>query len=368
MLIAICIIATISCILSIFLILQLQKNQQANLVTFKELTQKLNMIERTIPKQFGELSKEFKISSIEHYQQMLENQKQSNVELSNQVIQTLNETEKMISNQLKKDLHTYVNFDEFQQNEWSQLIHSQTNQRIKLQYLESALNKFPNNRQFFEEYLQLIKEILENATPQAKQTIIEKLNHASRIFFDNCKAEDANYAQKSKDDAIRLGHEFMKEMDQAQEKQLSNMIKRLEELVVSSKNNVGEIEKIDININKAILKNYPNLLQKYQQVTAKLTADLMEKPSEEKIKSYNLKAVESFRKAQTYFNNNEAAVKKGQSLTEVINYLGGWDLQYLSPPAQIYYQNVYSDIFSKLDADIKPQMTERILKASPKGM
>ena len=109
-------------------------------------------------------------------------------------------------------------------------------------------------------------------------------------------------------------------------------------------------------------------MQKYQQVTAKLTADLMEKPSEEKIKSYNLKAVESFRKAQNYFNNNETSVKKGQSLTEIINYLGGWDMQYLSPPAQIYYQNVYSDIFSKLDADIKPQMTERILKASAKGM
>ena len=128
-----------------------------------------------------------------------------------------------------------MNYDEFQQKEWMQLIQSQTDQRTKLQYLESALNKFPNNRQFFEDYLQLLKATLENATPKAKQTIIEKMNHVSRIFFDNCKAEDANFAQKSKDDAIRLGHEFMKEIDQAQEKQLSKMINELEKLVVSSK-------------------------------------------------------------------------------------------------------------------------------------
>ena len=72
--------------------------------------------------------------------------------------------------------------------------------------------------------MQLLKATLKNASPKAKQTIIEKMNHVSRIFLDNCNVEDVNYAQKSKDDAIRLGHEFMKEIDQAQEEQLSTMI------------------------------------------------------------------------------------------------------------------------------------------------
>ena len=92
MLIAICIIATISCILLIVHMLQLRKNQQENLAVFSEIKQKLEMIEQTIPNQFSELSKEFSIASIEHFQQMVENQKKSNEELSNQVIQTLNET------------------------------------------------------------------------------------------------------------------------------------------------------------------------------------------------------------------------------------------------------------------------------------
>ena len=57
MLIAICIIATISCILLILHLLQLKKNQQENLVAFSEIKQKLEIIEQTIPNQFSELSK-----------------------------------------------------------------------------------------------------------------------------------------------------------------------------------------------------------------------------------------------------------------------------------------------------------------------
>lgn len=368
MLIAISIIATIGCILSIILMLQLQKNQQKNLDVFNGLMQKIEQIEQSIPNQFNKLSEEFDKTSVKHFQQMVENQKKSNEELSNHVMLTLNETKNIISKQLKEDLHTYVEYDELQQKEWMVLIKSQTNQRVKLQYIESALNKFPSNRQFFEGYMELLKATLVHATPKAKKTIIEKMNHVSRIFFDNCKAEDAPYAQKSKDETIRLGHDFMKEIDQAQEKQLANMINKLEQLAVASKANIVEIENLDTQINKGLLKNYPNLMQKYQRITAKLATDLMEKPSEEKIKTYNLTAVESFRKAQNYYKNNEASIKKGVNLTQIIHYLGGWDMQYLSPPAQIYYQNVYSDIFSKLDPEIKPQMTEQILKASAKGM
>lgn len=368
MLIAITFIVAISCSLTIALVLQSQKNQKENLKVIGEINHKLNLIEQRLPLQFGELSKKLNETSVEHFQQMVDNQKNTNNEILIQMSQKLDERVKLISEQLKGDLHKYVNYDEIQQNEWLNLIQSQTNQRTKIQFIESAMNKFPSNRQFFEEYLQLLKVTLGNATPIAKQRIIEKMNHSSRIFFDNCTVDDANFAQQTKDYVIRLGHDFMKEFDRAQEKELSLLINKLEELVGSSKTNLVVIENLDTEINKAILKNYPSLYQKYQQITTKLTTSLMEKPSEEKIKSYNLRAVESFRKAQNYFINNESSIKKGQNLEEIIKYLGGWDLQYLSSPTQIYYQNVYSDIFSKLDANIKPQMTERILKATSKGI
>ena len=79
--------------------------------------------------------KEFKLDSIEHFQKMVNQQEKSNEELSNQVIQrVLNETKKNISNQLKEDLHKYVNYDESQQKEWMQLIHAQKNNEINFSF------------------------------------------------------------------------------------------------------------------------------------------------------------------------------------------------------------------------------------------
>lgn len=340
MLITTCIIVTVSLILSILLLLQNKKNQ----VLFMELVQRMEQLELTTPHQFDKLSQEF----IQHMNQQL------------------TETKETISQQLKDDLHTYLAYDQLRQNEWKQLIENQRNQRTKLQYLESALNKFPDHRYFFEEYMELLKDTLTNATDRAKPTIIEKMNHTSRIFFDHCRAEDAYFAQQEKDETIRLGHVFMEEFNLKQERNLKTQVDKLNQFVLNSKENMYEIEKLDESINKGALKKYPKLLQRYQIITKKLAAEIMEKPSEEKIQTYNLKAVEAFKRAHEYFKNNESSVKTGATLPKVIKELGGWKLQYLTQPTQIYYQNIYSEIFSKLDANIKPEMTERILKAPTK--
>lgn len=358
-----------SVILLIILITQQQRRHEQNAKMIITLQERLEKIEQKTPNEFASLSNELKQLSTEHYSQMLERQQLVNVELSKQVMQSVHETAASISKQLKQDLHTYVFYDEMQQTEWLQLIRSQQDQRVQIQLLESALNKFPSNRTFFEEYINLLKASQIEATPRAKKTILEKMNHVSRIFFDNCQAQDANFAQKMKDDAVRLGHDFMKEQDQAQEKQLAKLVKQLELLVADSGNvNLAQIEQIDGEINKVLLKNYPVLLRKYQQITAQLTTKLMEKPSEERIKLYNLQAVKSFKIAQEYFKINEVNVKNGVALTGIVEHLGGWDMAYLSPPAQIYYQSVYADIFGKLEAEVKPTMTEQMLQANAKGM
>jgi hypothetical protein len=73
-----------------------------------------------------------------------------------------------------------------------------------------------------------------------------------------------------------------------------------------------------------------------------------------------LSAVDQFKLAQEKFSSNEAHYK--QEMT-CISYkdVREWDQTYLSRCPQLYFQNIYADIFSKLNPLAKPKMTKLML-------
>lgn len=289
----------------------------------------------------------------------------SMVTISKQFEQHIDEIKERISTQLKDDLHTYIHFDEQQQQAWFTQIEAESDKRKKIQLLESALNKFPSNKQFFVMYSKLLEETIELATPSAKKKIIEKMHYAARIFFDNCNSSDASFAMMKKDEAIRLGHTYMKQVTEVEKQKLIERVATLRQLVNSNAALI-KIEQADEQINQVTLARYPEIQSDYKKITATLSSRLMKKVTDEQMKQYNLKAVTAFKNAHSKFTANETTMKTGTNLHEVIALLGGWKTEYLQAPTQMYYQSVYADIFGKLKAEVKPKMTEDMLKAPVK--
>lgn len=122
---------------------------------------------------------------------------------------------------------------------------------------------------------------------------------------------------------------------------------------------LSELGVVDRNINKDVLTD--EQVTHYDSLTKACTATISEKMREFEHKSnvdYNKQAAEAYAKAFRQFQENESKYKNQTQLFALVSEtMFAFDASRLFNETLIYYNHVYSYIFSKLDDDGKLALT-----------
>ncbi len=269
-----------------------------------------------------------------------------------------------LNSTVKKSLHSYLIQEEKETKEWLDIIKKEKNHARAIQQLESALNKFPGSYDLIQAYTKRITPFLESSEHTVQKVSLERYNRATRVFLDNCQPSMWTAANELHANALSLGNLYMKNQVTQFKIHAENTIRELE-LIVTNKvltnKQLERVEVLDSELQKDILKNFKELNTRYTKVTQRLFTHLSPDANQQEIQKYNLKAVKQFKKAQELFANQEVHFKQGNDLYQLADLLGSWDHAYLTSATQLYFQNVYSDIFAKLSPENKPEMTKLML-------
>jgi hypothetical protein len=122
-----------------------------------------------------------------------------------------------------------------------------------------------------------------------------------------------------------------------------------------------EVNRVENSLGKEFLaveqkKLYDSLTREYSEIISKKMSDLHQKNNTE----YNKTAVKDFKYVFEEFKDNEAKYKNSQSqlFALVSKRLFSYDASRLFNETLIYYNHVYSFIFTKLDDDEKFSLTQ----------
>ncbi|MFS0576654.1 hypothetical protein AB1K83_13530 [Sporosarcina sp. 179-K 3D1 HS] len=270
---------------------------------------------------------------------------------------------------IKQSLHSYLTQEQYEMHQWIELINNESNHAQAIQQVESALNKFPGSSELIELYTKRITPYLESSEQPIQKLALERYNRATRVFLDNCQPSMWKRAKQLHNEALELGNRYMKSKVQQFEIQAEQIISVLETITSAkslSPKQLERVEKLDNRLQKDLLKNFKGLHARYNKVTQRLFSHLSPSIDQKAVNEYNLNAIQQFKSAQELFTQQESSFKQGIDLARLSNLLGCWDQTYLTPPTQLYFQNVYSDIFAKLNPEVKPEMTKLMLKTTKK--
>ncbi|WP_099363673.1 hypothetical protein [Fredinandcohnia onubensis] len=323
----------------------------------------LTNIDEKQQENFQKFEKEARQVISQYFEDLKENLKVEVTQLKEETKVGIEHAVKHSENLLLEKLNVYLFEEEKEIQQWIEKASLAKSPNEKVQILETAINKYPMIPVLVMAYKETLQTLLPNVDDRTRKRIIEKLNHAARIHLDNCKPNDWFSAKTFKDETLRLGNEYMSNQERIFIEKTNKTLQELQQLVSLdiTEHELKKIEKLDESIDKNILKHYPELFSHYQNLTAQLMKQINTEPSQEQVKAYNSRAIQAFKRAQSKFNQLETRYKKGEMLEELTRELGGWEQNYFSMPTQIYFQNVYSDIFAKLSPAAKPMLTELML-------
>ena len=278
---------------------------------------------------------------------------------------------------VKKQMNAFINERQIEHDKWLEQIREKTlSTQQKVEMLESAMNQFPESKDLFTEYNQTLQPYLNDKLEEVRMHTAKKLNKASRTLLDYCSVDDWDFALKRHNENLRAGNYLMKEHVEekldAERKKLDHLESALGRLSSNPDDHsiVDEIEKIEAELDKRTIERDVVLLNRLRRLTEVMVGHFTrgDEHDERVIKKYNQKAISSFREASRIFRNNEKSYKAGAGLSSITGKMGGWDMNILKPEVQAYYQAVYQEIFGKLDPEVKPEFTERMLNSHQKAV
>ena len=244
---------------------------------------------------------------------------------------------------------------------------------------ENLLNRNSGNEYIFDEYFSYLY-ILATSLPslEERQMFIEKANIALAFYKENAELDEIKiehilnyqnkidsvyeniYSLQNEENKLSLEKLQIKNSDYIEELYiLKDELKR-----ASSKklfeNKLEKIRNIDELVDKTILTKEHNLI--YDALTKELTeliSDKMREIERNENVEYNKRALRDFEKAFKLFKNNESTYKnKTQLFSLVSTTLFAHDPSRLFNETLIWYNNVYSYIFNKLDDEGKIELTK----------
>ncbi|AOM84459.1 hypothetical protein [Salisediminibacterium beveridgei] len=276
---------------------------------------------------------------------------------------------------MKAQVKNFVNERQIEHDRWVQRISDEDlSTQQKLEMLETAMNQFPESRELHEAYDQTLQPYLKDSSKEIRMRTARKLNQASRTLLDYCSIDEWDYAVKRYNENLRTGNLLMKSHV---EEKLASERKKLDQLESAvtrlsrepdNQSLIDEIETIEGSLDQKTIERDPVLLKRLREITGDIVGHFTRgnENEEHQVKDYNKRAITSFREASVTFRNNEKTFKGGSGLVSLTEKMGGWDMNVLHPEVQAYYQAVYQEIFGKLDPEVKPKFTERMLNTQDK--
>lgn len=242
----------------------------------------------------------------------------------------------------------------------------------------NIFNRNPGNAEVFEEYFSYLCSLSETLPSLADRTdfanqagvvlsyfienaditedkITDILTYQTRLstVFSELEKAQQDIAEKELKERLQHNSKSLVELYTLKDKmQTLSSQKELDEIL-------SRIRQIDATIDKEIFNQEQN--NAYEDLTKSLTDLISTKMREfekEKNIEYNKKAAESFALAFNQFRSNESKYRnQTQLFTLVSTSLFAYDASRLFNETLIYYNHVYSYIFSKLDDDGKLALT-----------
>lgn len=340
--------------------------KQENIISLNSYLKHLQISHNESEAKQAELNQKTISTFQQSFQAYSNSSKEQFTGLSNSLANKLSQNNKELKQKITLSLNSYLIQEDKEVEEWTKLVNEETNTTAAIHKLETALNKLPGCLELMKLFADRITPLLLSADSKVQKRAIERYNRAARIFLDNCAPQYWEEAKEMYEDALTLGNLYMKERVQGFEETAERVIRELEEIVehdILDAEQMNRVEELDKQLSKEVLKSFDKLNTRYHKATQKLFKQITPEADNVVVEDYNFRALEEFKKASNFFNSDMSFYKTGAGLKKLANLLGAWDHNQLNPATQIYFQSVYSDVFSKLEPADKPIMTELILKA-----
>ena len=248
---------------------------------------------------------------------------------------------------------------------------------------QHCFNRLPSSFNLLNKLWELINKELENEKDPIiqRQILVEMDNYLTR-YRNQCEIADINKSNDISTEIDNWSKKVLSSLSALENESFNATIMGLESKItklVKSNNEdkqiIEEIQKIDSAIDKNRLENFPELNDKYQELSTRLTEyftkiDLQKNnnlgTSEKK---YNNDAIDCHKKAYEKFDSDTIMFKgnnfkKGKQLNELVNLLGGWENRYLLSSTLIYTSTIYNAIFSKLKNNAQLEISKLMVEAN----
>lgn len=251
----------------------------------------------------------------------------------------------------------------------------------------NAFNRDPSNADIFDAYYSYLCSLAESLPSYDDRTrFAEQANVALAFFSENADLSESvveriQTYQERIDTIYRALSDYQRETVESQQQQIaqqnSDALKQLyllkDKLQGSTTQEefdaaLVEISRVDVNIIKENLSEEQRIA--YDSLTKDHTDLISRKMRELEYKKnvvYNKKAADAFEKAFKSFRADEGKYKKQTQLFALVSAtLFAFDASRLFNETLIYYNHVYSYIFSRLDDDGKFALTRYSIECERK--
>lgn len=190
-----------------------------------------------------------------------------------------------------------------------------------------------------------------------------ELNEAAVMFIREYKGQIESRRSRIseqiqyEEDAVRASKEKYNAESLALIEKLANSI-----LAVTDESTLNKLVDNIRRVDEAIETDYltPEQRKEYERLTAKCSEAVSKKLKdieEAKNREYNIRAVEAFDKAFKLFKNADAGANTERIIADFLSF----DASRLTPETMLYYNHVYSFIFSKLSDEEKFAFTKKAI-------
>lgn len=243
---------------------------------------------------------------------------------------------------------------------------------------KNLFNKDPSNSDFFKKYYFFLLNLAQKLPAiEERKFYLNQADITLAFFIENVdiSEEILELIAIAKNDLSVITNDINTQIKQNEEKQISqistknnDLLKKLYNLKDELKTvkdqavfeqKMSDINAIDFEIEKDYLTKEQN--KYYDELTKDFTSLISGKMKQLEYKnniSYNNEAIKAYKKAFNAFRNDEAKYKNDTQLFELASKtLFAFDASKLFNETLIYYNHVYSYIFSKLDDNGKYELT-----------
>lgn len=260
---------------------------------------------------------------------------------------------------------------------------------MKNYVLETALARYPGNKDLFNYYTSNLMGLIEyylsdQNNRELCKNAITRLNQKAESFLRHCAIEDWDYGIEIKNKVQELGDNYLESLKEEKVKateynldHLDNILEDLAEnsdqafindFIEANKEQLTRFLEIDNIIDKNFIKQNNALKRKYEDIHKKLNKflqDVEKRQNEsnniERI-DYNQKVITAAEKIYNELAQCKFKINDENEIKKIADYLGGWDQSLLNFYTASYLSFVYSKIFSEIKTQDKLTLTNYMIE------